>query len=334
MCTLFFRYNNGACYSAIPPVGAYTRSNDSSILYSTSTLECFEKLIGVEVLLHNVDALVEIYRALCKSIEKSPFQDSYGWNNIGVSQPTLVFSEDLSQNYFINGIIQVDMVNITTNSPSVNMEVCLFTIIDDYHSFKNAGANWKNSVENAICHSVQIATGRDSNSSTFHISKPTFVFVGIAPTDFVSIGTLTITTNGFSLSGPGENSTKLCQMSGQHTTCKFNLLNHESEEVCIVAHEDGNSDGTFDYSNLTIKFATPVNVRFLVCLSVLLTYICIAAVVPLSLVIYKKWRQRKITKTTEPLSNPTQDSSEHESPPTVNSPAHGKQSLAEQCKYL
>ena len=212
-CTAYFHNKDAACYSAIPQVGVYTRSDAYSLLYSTSTLSCFDKPISIEMELDNEAASVEIYKAYCDSIEKSYFQESYNNTvNINVGQPAPVFSEDfLPQNYFINGSIRIDMVSIITAVPSVDVELCLFMNNNDFQSFLAAGANWKQFIRNAECHSAQVKTG-DSNSTTFHINAPIFTFVGIAVTGNLSIGNLVVTADGLGLSGPGENSTKECQL--------------------------------------------------------------------------------------------------------------------------
>ena len=317
-CTTYFHNKDAACYGVIPQVSVFTRSDAYSVLYSTSALTCLEKPIGIEVALHNEAASVEIYETLCESIEKRPFGKRWSNTvNVSVSQPSPVFSEDFSsQNYFINGSIQIDMVDITTSSPSVGIELCLFMNNDDFQAFLNAGTNWKKFIKNAECFLAQVKTG-DNNSTTFLISEPTFAFMGIAAIGRnVSIRNLTVTTNGFELSSSGENSTEVCQLNGKHPTCNFNLINHERKEFCLVAHEEERSDGSYDYSNLTIRFTTKTNVGFWVSLSMLLLHIavCITTLLCTVLinVIYKKWNEYKCQSITPTEETPSMNT------PTIN----------------
>ena len=319
-CTTYFHNKDAACYGVIPQVSVFTRSDAYSVLYSTSALTCLEKPIGIEVALHNEAASVEIYETLCESIEKRPFGKRWSNTvNISVSQPSPVFSEDFSsQNYFINGSIQIDMVDITTSSPSVGIELCLFMNNNDFQAFLtcSAGINWKKFIKNAECFLAQVKTG-DNNSTTFLISEPTFAFMGIAAIGHnVSIRNLTVTTNGFELSSSGENSTEVCQLNGKHPTCNFDLINYEREEVCLVAYEEGHSDGSYDYSNLTIKFTTKISVRFWVSLSMLL-FIAVCIIILLCTVlikvIYKKWNEYKCQSIT-----PTEETQATVNKPTIN----------------
>ena len=295
--TIYFHNKDAACYSAIPQVGVYTRSDAYSILYPISDLSCSDKPIGVEVLLDNEAASVEIDQIPCQSIEKGHFQESYDSSAIKVSvnQPAPVFSEDFSaQNYFLNGSIRVDMVGITTTVTSVGVELCLFMNNGEFEAFLVAGANWKYFIGNNDCHSVQVKTG-DSNSTIFRINEPTFAFVGIATTGNISIGNLTVTTNGVEVSGTGENATKICQLNGKHPTCNFTVVKNEREDFCLVAHEEERSDGSYDYSKLTIKFTTKTNVPFKVFSYLLVPHIIVFLTMPLCLVLirhlYKRWEK-------------------------------------------
>jgi hypothetical protein len=295
-CTAYFRNKNAACYSAVPQVSVHTRSDAYSFLYWISALSCFGKPIGVEVLLGNEAASVEIDQILCESIEKRHFQNTYNKSgiNLSVNQPAPVFSEDFSsQNYFLSGGVQVDMVGITTIVLSVGVELCLFTNNDDFKAFLTAGANWRSFIGNAECHLVRVKSG-GSNSTIFRISEPTFAFVGIVTTgNNISIGNLTITANGVEVSGTGENATKVCQLNGKHPTCSFRVVNNEREDFCLVAHEEEHSDGSYDYSKLTIKFHTKHNIRFWVCLSILLVHISLTTIFYIALIrwFYKRWKR-------------------------------------------
>ena len=301
-CTVYFHHKDAACYKAVPQISIHTRSGAYSDLFSTLDLSCSERPIGVEALLDNEAASVEIVQSLCEAVEKRYFQTRYNRSDVHmrVNQPASVFSEDFSPhiNYFLNGSIQIGMVGITTGSVAVPgvgvaIELCLFMNNDDFKTFRTASTNWKNFIRNAKCHTVQVKTG-DSNSTIFHISEPTFAFVGIATTGNVSIGIITVNANGFEVSGMGENATKICQLNGKHPTCRFQVINDEKEEFCLVAHEEERSDGNYYYSNLTIKFTTKTNVRFWVCLSVLLAYI-VALALLLIIWCYKKWKKARST---------------------------------------
>ena len=310
--TIYFHNKDAACYRAVPQVGVYTRSDAYSILYPISDLSCSDKTVSVEVLLDNEAASVEIDQTPCESIEKRHFQESYNRSAIKVSvnRSAALFSEDFlsAQNYFLNGSIQVDMVGITTTVTSVGVELCLFTNSIDFAAFLVPGANWKNYIGDADCNSLQVKNG-DSNSTIFHIREPTFAFVGIATTGTISIGNLTVTANGVEVSGTGENATKICQLNGKHPTCNFSVVKNEMKDFCLVAHEEESSDGSYDYSKLTINFTTKTNVLFKVFLSLLVPHIIIFLVmlvcIALIICLYKRWEKDHRTSISATDEDPT-----------------------------
>ena len=95
--------------------------------------------------------------------------------------------------------------------------------------------------------------------------------------------------------GTGENSTKLCHLHGKHPTCSFRVINDKREDFCLVAHEEERLDGSYDYSNLKIRFTTKTNVQSWVCLSILLAHIALTVSFCIALALiprhYKKWEK-------------------------------------------
>ena len=313
-CTIAFRYYDqyAACYSILrssgPTIDAHTRSGANSILYTTRALACSEKpTTTTEVILNDKTASVDLYQSPCEDIEKMPINDGYSWNNTRIgSKPVPIFSEDFSshQNYFISGSIRVDTINITMastdSSPTDTAEVCLYTDIDDFHKFVAGSTNWRN---HAKCHAVQAKTELSDNSSiTFNLSEPTFAFVGIAAMSSITlnIGKLTVTTNGVGLSGPGRNWTKKCQLDSKHNTCKFSLINNSREEICLIAHEEEHSDGSYSYSDLKIRLRRQINFRFWICIAVLilimLICICIIILFIVTVLIMRARRKKRLKK--------------------------------------
>ena len=118
---------------------------------------------------------------------------------------------------------------------------------------------WKNYTKNATCNKVVVKNG-ENHTISFNISKPTFVFLGMATTYPVQIVQINITATGRDISNLGKNSTKVCQLSGEDMTCSVTLLNNQlkNQSICIAAYEEGNPDGTYDYSNLTISLPNQV----------------------------------------------------------------------------
>ena len=183
-----------------------------------------------------------------------------------------LFNEDFSpQNYFMNGNIEVGIINATATftSDSIDIELCLFSDYYQYNSFLNAGIKWKNYTENAVCKTVTL--NETDHTVSFSISKPIFAFLGMATTYPMQIGLINITATGQAISSPGKNSTKVCQLNGETVTCNISLPNEqelENRSVCVVAYEEGNPDGTYDYTNLTInipnivKYDNPYKLRF------------------------------------------------------------------------
>ena len=216
----------------------------------------------IQLSLESRNSLVGVYQTLCQNIETQSFQINYQLNDLPSDDgPRPVFDENFTpQNYFMDGTVLVEMVNITTMSSTVNIEMCLFSTTYEYSDFLRAGMKWKNYTKNATCNKVVVKNG-ENHTISFNISKPTFVFLGMATTDPVQIDQINITATGRDISNLGKNSTKVCQLSGEDMTCSVTLLNNQllnSQSICIVAYEEGNPDGTYDYSNLTISLPNQV----------------------------------------------------------------------------
>ena len=153
----------------------------------------------------------------------------------------------------------------------------------EYNRFLRAGLNWNRYTKNANCNTIAAKNGKNYMAS-FNINKPTFAFLGMATVGNVQVSRLNITTVGREISSLGKNSTKVCQLNGEDMTCSFNLLNNQlkNQSICIVAYEEGNPDGTYDYSNLTIslpnqvKYDNPYKLTFAVYGSVSLGVIMIS----------------------------------------------------------
>ena len=238
-------------------VDASSRSDCYSILNNITSqdLSCAEPLLDLS--LNGRNSMIAIYQTLCQNIESQHFNVNYQFVDLPSSEsPTPVFDENFSpQNYFLDGEIQLKIINTTTILSSVNIDLCLFSGDYEYNRFLRAGANWKNYTKNSYCNTITVEDGENYLVS-FHINKPMFAFLGMASVGAVQISHLNVTATGRQISDLGRNSTKACELTGEDTTCNFNLelLNNENISLCIVAYEQGNADGTYDYSNLTVSF--------------------------------------------------------------------------------
>ena len=252
----FFGYTD-ECQNATSSFGAQSRSGSYSLVdvITDSRLVCFEPLIQV-ALISNADSSVEIYQTLCENVEERPFEVAFNYQSETVSGPKTVFDQNYGQNYFMDGSIRVDIIDAATNLSSVDMKVCLFARKSDYQAFLSAGVSQNNHTETAGCRLVAVTNGgAKSYTIVFSISKPSFVFVAIASTGLLHIDQLKVNATGHNISGLRWNPTNMCpELGNEDITCTFNLsYGLGNESICIVAHENSNQEGIYDYSNITVN---------------------------------------------------------------------------------
>ncbi len=241
----------------------YSRSGSYSILdiVTSQDLMCYAKPL-LHLSLRDEDSSVEIFQTPCQDIETQPFLSHYDFNDLPSAEgPRPLFDEDFSpQNYFMNGNIEVGIINATSTFASKdNIDLCLFSDYYQYNRFLKAGNKWKNRTENAVCKTV--TPDETDLMVSFIISEPIFAFLGLATTYPMQIGLINITATGHDISSPGNNSMKVCQLNGEAATCDVSLLNKQelqNRSTCVVAYEEGNPDGTYDYTNLTIDIPNKV----------------------------------------------------------------------------
>lgn len=108
----------------------------------------------LHLLLKDEGSVIEIYQTPCQGIETRPILMHYNFNDLlSAKRPLPLFNEDFSpQNYFMNGAIEVGIINATATitSDSINIELYVFSDYYQYNSFLNAGIKWKNYTENAV----------------------------------------------------------------------------------------------------------------------------------------------------------------------------------------
>ena len=241
-----------------------TRSSIYSLLANVSQPPCSEPF--VQLSLFTRGSSVEVRQEFCKDMPMKQFTVEGSLENISIANhPYPVFDDvknysesGLPKNYFINGSIEVTMINTTTNSSSATVEVCLFTDSYDYLKFVDAGTNWNANTKNAECRSLSISNGGDNEASLIHnISEPAFAFVGIASPHFINISTLYVNATGYDISDFGTNSSRVCHLSDEKKNCYFQLLNTDTNKhnICIVAFEEEIAN-SYDYSNLVINLPT------------------------------------------------------------------------------
>ena len=137
----FALYTNSECpqegtFSSLEDV--HSRSGSYSLLDSIlyQDLICYTKP-QIQLSLESRNSLVGVYQTLCQNIETQSFQVNYQLNDLPSDDgPRPVFDENFTpQNYFMDGTIQVEMVNITTMSSTVSIELCLFSTNYKYNDF-------------------------------------------------------------------------------------------------------------------------------------------------------------------------------------------------------
>ena len=236
-------------------MNAESRSGSYSLLdIIHPDVACIEP--HIQVTMTSKESSVEIHQALCKDLEVKPFQTEVDFDYPSTidNEPIPAFDENYTpQNYFINGSIEIEIFNATTYNSSVIVEMCLFFNTDDYNRFLEARESWKNYTQAADCNSTAVKSNKETDIITFfNLTKPSFAFVGLASTGPLIIDQLKVNATGSMISSIVGNS-KICQLSDKQTTCTagFSLQN---ESICIVAYEEGNPDGSYDYSNLTLNF--------------------------------------------------------------------------------
>lgn len=268
----FYNYPGEVCQNAPLSLDSHSRSGSYSLMLTIpfKLVDCYEKQIETSLL--SVDSMVDIYQTLCEDIEKEQFSANNWFNDLTVNdgEPLPAFDENYSpQNYFLSdGRVQVDIFNATTKSSSPTaVYLCVFTDTDHYHDvLRAAGLNWMNYTENAKCQSQIVepkASGTSHVTTTFNITMPTFFFLAAVTNGSVHMDLLNVTASGERISALEASATNECQLQGGHTmTCSFDLINYHfypnskslnqtAYNVCIVAHEWDNPDGSYDYSNLT-----------------------------------------------------------------------------------
>ena len=265
-----YKSNNSGCQSInhSPTKGAQSRSGSYSILYTIASQDvmCYARKPQLLLSLEDRDSSVEIYQTSCQNIETQAFRMNYHFTDLPSAEGSRpLFDENFSpQNYFMNGNMQVDIINATTTLPPSDIHLCLFSNNYEYNRFLRAGIKWKNHTESATCITMTATKNGETDDSAvlFNISQPAFAFLGLATTYPVQIDLINITAIGRDISSLGENSTKVCQLNGEVTTCNLSLpdkqLLSKNQSTCIVAYQEGNPDGTYDYSNLTISIPNQV----------------------------------------------------------------------------
>ena len=323
---LFALYKNTDCANTTSSVHAHTRSGSYSLILEipSGMLSCYKPHIHVS--LDNYDSFVEIYQTPCEDIETEQFETSYELPSFDsyANQPRPVYDENFSpQNYFYgDGIINFDIVNLTTNLLSVNVVLCLFTSVNEFSDFKRAGKNWTNFTNTVLCNSIAVESG-ESYETTLNVTDKSFAFVGMVSTGLVHVDALTVTASGKDIDNPGENSTKACELSEDQMDCSFNLYSitdHTTshDDVCIIAHEDGNPDGTYDYSDVALSLLkrdrpqNPYLMRlksfgFSFCILLVLSVTVTAVVVGLQ----KLYWSRKLNNKSETNITPIQETDQH-----------------------
>ena len=243
---------------------AYSRSGSYSIVDTVTSqdLKCSAQPL-LHLSLKDEGSVVEIYQTLCQGIETRPFLTHYNFNNLSSTErPIPLFDENFSpQNYLKNGAIEVGIINATATSASdsIDIELCLFSDYYRYNSFLNGGVKWKSYIGSAVCKTVTL--DETDHTVSFNISKPMFAFLGMATTYPMKMDVINITATGQVISGPGKISTKVCQLNSEAVMCNISLPNEQELEngsICVVAYEEGNPDGTYDYSDLTIGIPNEV----------------------------------------------------------------------------
>jgi hypothetical protein len=257
-----YKNNNPECRKSTINA-AYSRSGSYSILDTVTSqdLMCYAEALHLS--LKNEDSSVEIYQTPCQEIETQPFLTHYDFNDLPSAEgPRPLFDENFSpQNYFMNGNIEVGIINATTTftSDSKDIDLCLFSDHYQYNSFLKAGIKWKNRTENAVCKTV--TSDETDLTVSLSVSEPIFAFLGLATTYSMQIDLINITATGHGISSPGKNSKMVCQLNGEAATCDIALPNKQelrNGSTCIIAYEEGNPDGTYDYTNLTIDIPNKV----------------------------------------------------------------------------
>lgn len=243
------------CVEGSSPTRVYTRSNSYSLLGSISYPVCFEPV--VQVLLERKASSVDVFQDYCQDVEVQPSRAIRSLNNASlVGNPLPVCDENyLTQNYFINGSIDVTIANVSiTNSSSATIYVCFFTESSKYYNFLMAGEDWKKHISKTDCKTSGVENG-GSYAFSFDISEPTFVFLAVASTAYLHLEQLNFSATGQNISSLGGNSIKVCELNGYHMNCSVGLQNYTAEKnqrVCLVAFEERNPDNSYDYSNLTV----------------------------------------------------------------------------------
>ena len=230
----------------------YSRSASLSLLKNITDVQftCSKTEINARLI---DEGVVTIYQTDCKNLNTRTFQiDRRSLLYENVSMPIVVLSEDFTDNYFVGGELEV-RVNATFNSGS-DMYVCFFSDVQVFFDFTNSDKDWKRYVDMATCRS----TTEEDFSTTFDIGSPSYVFIAIAST-----GVLTTLQFGYSGSvhnfkQSSDDMSQVCSLKSDkpsESECSF-TINDAAKDNCILASSEGNVDGSYDYSAITLTTVT------------------------------------------------------------------------------
>ena len=225
----------------------YSRSESVSLLKIITDITCYKPTVNAQL---NGEASLSIYEARCKDLHSSKFhihRKSLMYQN--VTQSMVVLSEDFSDNYFLKGSIELS-INATFNTSEIY--VCLFFDYKAFTDFTNSDRDWKMYTKNATCRH----TSKKQFTTTFDIASPNYAFIAIAATNVLNTLQFGYSGTGYNYNIPSlANLTELCSLqSGKPSGsfCSFSIISDTGDDVCLLASNDVNADGSYYYSTVIL----------------------------------------------------------------------------------
>lgn len=326
------RHFNSQCLHVPSSTEVLIAQNSTVILLNTTEYymsgrqNCYEPNIVIKT-----EYLVNVSVVPCENLQYSDCipisRTSLEYTNAKNPLP-VVFDENHSPNYLVNGHINVT-VNISTSkfNPLTPEYIyfCLYTDYDQFESVrsKSSKSYWKK-YRGKQCSRQQLDSNGDATilKNTFKITRLEYVFIDFGST-VDPLDSFQFNVNGFGqmLLYPTRSSfiKESCDLSDGQDSCKLALnLAHNSEAMCIIGYRQRDRSGV-PFGELTVTLSTKIDNKFRICIMIVCAVLTsIGILFLLALCVVQICNCRKVFKSDSVVSEgpSSVQASEGENPPS------------------
>lgn len=169
-----------------------------------------------------------------------------------------VYDDNFSngQNYFVTGQVNVTInATVKRTRKSSIIYICKFTNPDNYEQFTENYYTWMQYVKYAECKNVSVSSSVVS-TTTFDITSPQFVFIGIAPSEIIDSLQYGYNTAGKNITG--SNYPITCRLdTSQKTSCDFQIDTTLTDELCMIGCGVPLIGSSYVYSQVDVQYLLP-----------------------------------------------------------------------------